>query len=69
VLLLKKERQKEQKKLQQFKKNLAAETKEGTKGKKREEKSEYSCSCSKLISFILCDYIFVQAHVSKQGLA
>jgi hypothetical protein len=50
-------------------KNLAAETKEGTKGKKREEKSEYSCSCSKLISFILCDYIFVQAHVSKQGLA
>jgi hypothetical protein len=28
VLLLKKERQKEQKKLQQFKKNLAAETKD-----------------------------------------
>jgi hypothetical protein len=55
------------------KKNLDAKTKERTKDKKRErereEKSEYSCYCSKLILFILCDYICVQACVSKQGLA
>jgi hypothetical protein len=39
------------------------------KEREREEKSEYSYCCSKLILFILCDYICVQARVSKQGLA
>jgi hypothetical protein len=29
----------------------------------------YSSYCSKLILFILCDYICVQAHISKQGSA
>jgi hypothetical protein len=48
-------------------KKIATKTKD--KKRDREEKSEYSCCCSKLISFILCDYICVQARVSKQGLA
>jgi hypothetical protein len=45
-------------------KNLGAETKERTKDKTKREKIKVSC-CSKLISFILCDYICVQAHVSS----
>jgi hypothetical protein len=60
-------RTKEKKEVAAVQKNLAAETKERTKDKKRERrKSEYLCCCSKLI---LCDYICVQAHVSKQDLA
>jgi hypothetical protein len=63
-------KEKKQKKLQQFKKILLLKQKKEQKTKKeREEKIEYSCCCSKLISFILCDYICVQARVSKQGLA
>jgi hypothetical protein len=69
------ERTNKQKKFLQFKKILllkkkvvVTETKErkSKKKKEREAKSEYSCCYSKLI---LCDYICVQAHVSKQGLA
>jgi hypothetical protein len=70
-----KERKKEQKNRRSFcsskkilllkKKVVVTETKERKSKKKREAKSEYSCCYSKLI---LCDYICVQAHVSKQGL-